>query len=127
MMLLTLAGRVGTVTATWHAEFKRYLLTVTTPTIMPSTVGPYDTYVLETPSLTEGPFRVVSYMYVQPHLPRTLSLFYIENTSVHRKVCRRICSRSRSRPSPSPGRTWGASGTIAAQRRQGYGCTAMDE
>ena len=66
MLLLTLAGRVGTVTATWHAEFERYLLTVTTPTIMPSTVGPYDTYVLETPSLTEGPFHVVSYMYVQP-------------------------------------------------------------
>ena len=60
--VLSWKGRVGTVTATWHAEFERYLITVTTPTIMPSTVGPYDTYVLETPSLTDGPFRVVSYM-----------------------------------------------------------------
>ena len=60
--VLSWMGRVGTVTATWHAEFARYLLTVTTPTVMPSTVGPYDTYVLETPSLTDGPFQLVSYM-----------------------------------------------------------------
>jgi hypothetical protein len=55
-------GHVGTVTATWHAEYRRYLVVVTTPTIMPSTDGPYDTYVLETPSLTAGPFHLVSYM-----------------------------------------------------------------
>ena len=54
-------GRVGTVTATWHAQMQRYLFAVTTPTTMPSTVGPYDTYVLEAPALT-GPFRLVSYM-----------------------------------------------------------------
>ena len=60
--VLSWKGRVGTVTATWHPEFKRYLVAVTTPTAMPSTVGPYDTYVLETPSLTDGPFRLVAYM-----------------------------------------------------------------
>ena len=55
-------GHVGTVTATWHAEYQRYLVVVTTPTVMPSTDGPYDTYVLETPNLTAGPYRLVSYM-----------------------------------------------------------------
>ena len=49
------------VTATWHPELKLYLFAVTTPTVLPSTVGPYDTYVLESPALT-GPFRLVSYM-----------------------------------------------------------------
>lgn len=55
-------GRVGTVTATWHPGLSRYLVAVTTPTVLPSTVGPYDTYILETPSLTAGPFSLVSYM-----------------------------------------------------------------
>ena len=40
----------------------RYLVTITTPTIMPSTVGPYDTYVLETPSLVDGAFKLVAYV-----------------------------------------------------------------
>lgn len=60
--ILTWQGRVGTVTATWHPELRRYLIVVTTPTVLPSTVGPYDTWVLEAPSLTAGPFSLVSYM-----------------------------------------------------------------
>jgi len=59
--ILTWEGRVGTVTATWHEELKRFLFAITTPTTLPSTVGPYDTWVLEAPTLT-GPFRLVSYM-----------------------------------------------------------------
>eukprot|EP01079_Euglenida_sp_SAG-EU17-18_P008161 gene8161-1458_t len=49
--ILTWKGRVGTVTATWHSGLSRFLIAVTTPTILPSTVGPYDTWILETPSL----------------------------------------------------------------------------
>lgn len=60
--ILTWMGRVGTVTATWHPLLQRFLIAVTTPTILPSTVGPYDTYVIEAPSLTAGPFKLVSYM-----------------------------------------------------------------
>ena len=59
--VLTWVGRVGTVTATWHPGLRRFLFAVTTPTTLPSTVGPYDTYVLEAPALT-GPFKLVSYM-----------------------------------------------------------------
>lgn len=44
MPIFSWKGRVGTVTATWHGELQRYLIVVTTPTFMPSTVGPYDTY-----------------------------------------------------------------------------------
>jgi len=53
--------KVGTVTATWHKGLGVYLLAVTTPTEMPSTVGAYDTYVLEAASLT-GPFKMVTYL-----------------------------------------------------------------
>lgn len=60
--ILTWIGRVGTVTATWHPTLKLYIIAITTPTVLPSTVGPYDTYILETPSLTRGPFSLVSYM-----------------------------------------------------------------
>lgn len=60
--ILSWPGRVGTVTATWHAGLGRYLLAITTPTTLPSTVGPYDTWVLEAPSLTTGEFSLVSYM-----------------------------------------------------------------
>ena len=34
---------------------------MTTPTVLPSTVGPYDTYILTAPSVV-GPFELVSYM-----------------------------------------------------------------
>lgn len=60
--ILAWAGRVGTVTATWHPGLARYLIAVTTPTVLPSTVGPYDTWILESPSLTAGPFSLVAYM-----------------------------------------------------------------
>jgi hypothetical protein len=60
--ILSWPGRVGTVTATWHPVLGRYLLVITTPTTLPSTVGPYDTWILESPSLTEGEFSLVSYM-----------------------------------------------------------------
>lgn len=59
--ILTWEGRVGTVTATWHPHLQRFLFAITTPTVLPSTVGPYDTWVLEAESL-QGPFKLVSYM-----------------------------------------------------------------
>jgi hypothetical protein len=59
--ILTWEGRVGTVTATWHPHLRRFLFAITTPTVLPSTVGPYDTWVLEAESL-QGPFKLVSYM-----------------------------------------------------------------
>ena len=81
--ILEWEGRVGTVTATYHPVqsladpppphthtfttcgreqvMRRYLFAITTPTVLPSTVGPYDTWVLEATSLT-GPFKLVSYM-----------------------------------------------------------------
>ena len=52
---------MGTVTATWHPTLKHFLFAITTPTVLPSTVGPYDTYVLESESLL-GPFKLVTYM-----------------------------------------------------------------
>ena len=42
--ILTWEGRVGTVTSTWHPGLKRFLFAITTPTVLPSTVGPYDTW-----------------------------------------------------------------------------------
>eukprot|EP00040_Diaphanoeca_grandis_P019493 m.102940 g.102940 ORF g.102940 m.102940 type:complete len:427 (-) comp27452_c0_seq1:54-1334(-) len=60
--VFTWKGRVGTVTATWNPFIKRYILCITTPSVLPSTVGPYDTYFLETPSLTDGPFSLISYL-----------------------------------------------------------------
>jgi hypothetical protein len=59
--ILTWKGRVGTVTATWHPQLSRFLFAITTPTVLPSTVGPYDTWILEAPTLT-GPFSLISYM-----------------------------------------------------------------
>eukprot|EP00041_Stephanoeca_diplocostata_P025376 m.661222 g.661222 ORF g.661222 m.661222 type:complete len:1283 (+) comp22735_c0_seq3:18-3866(+) len=60
--VFTWKGRVGTVTATWNKYSQRYILCITTPTVLPSTVSSYDTYFLETPSLTAGPFRLISYL-----------------------------------------------------------------
>eukprot|EP00941_MAST-03F_sp_MAST-3F-sp1_P001459 g1459.t1 len=56
-------GRVGTVTATWSQYFRKYIFAVTTPTVeaMPSTLGPYDTYILEADTL-HGPFSLISYL-----------------------------------------------------------------
>ena len=41
--------------------------------------------------------RMDAMTYGEPHFPRTLSLFYMENTSVHRKVCRRMVRVARVR------------------------------
>ena len=60
--ILTWKGRVGTVTATWHPVLKRFLVAITTPTVLPSTVGPYDTWVLEAASLTASSFKLVAYL-----------------------------------------------------------------
>jgi hypothetical protein len=71
--IFTWRGRVGTVTATWHPTLKLYLFAVTTPTTLPSTVGPYDTYVLEAPSLT-GPFKLVTCKYHVVRTPQHLAV-----------------------------------------------------
>ena len=53
-------GRVGAVTATWEPFREVYLFCVTAPAVSPSAIsGPYDTVILEAPSLT-GPFSTVS-------------------------------------------------------------------
>ena len=60
--VFTWPGRVGAVTATWHPALHRYFFCVTAPTQHAwNNEGPFDTYILEAPSLTGG-FQHVSYM-----------------------------------------------------------------
>ena len=85
-------GRVGTVTATWHPAMERFLIAVTTPTFLPSTVGPYDTYVLETKSLTAGPFKVLPpSLSLSVSLPLPLSLSHCASHCVCVCVCVCVC------------------------------------
>ena len=60
--VLTWRGRVGAVTASWHPGIERYLMTITAPTVTPSSIpGPYDTFIVEAPALA-GPWSLVTYM-----------------------------------------------------------------
>jgi hypothetical protein len=58
--LFTWLNHTGVVTMTWVPALQRYLMCVGTPTDSPSMVGPFDFYMLESPTLT-GPFSLVSY------------------------------------------------------------------
>jgi len=53
-------NRTGVVTMTWNQVLKCYLMVITTPHTTPFTVKEFDTYILESPTLT-GPFSLVSY------------------------------------------------------------------
>lgn len=52
--------RTGVVTLSYHAALGKYVLVVSTPTIAPSTEGTFDTYYLESDSLT-GPWGLIAY------------------------------------------------------------------
>ena len=53
--------RTGVVTMSFHPALQKYILVVSTPTVSPSTVGNFDTYMLESDDLT-GPWAYVTYM-----------------------------------------------------------------
>jgi hypothetical protein len=53
--------RTGVVTMSFHPALQKYILVVSTPTVSPSTVKDFDTYMLESDDLT-GPWAYVTYM-----------------------------------------------------------------
>ena len=54
-------GRTGVVTVSWHSALQKHLMLVSTPRNGCSTVGDFDTYMLEADLLT-GPYKLVTYM-----------------------------------------------------------------
>ena len=59
--LLTWNNHTGVVTMTYVAALKKYVTCISTPTFSPYTVKQFDTYFLESDSLT-GPFRLIEYL-----------------------------------------------------------------
>ncbi len=59
--LIVWPTRTGVVTMSFHPVLAKYILIVSTPTISPSTEGTFDTYVLESDSMT-GPWARVAYI-----------------------------------------------------------------
>ena len=59
--LLRWDTRMGVTTMTWVPALGKFLVCVGTPSVSPSMVGPFDTYILEGDTLT-GPFSLVAYM-----------------------------------------------------------------
>ena len=51
----------GVTTMSFHPALRKYIVVVSTPSVSPSCVGPFDTYFLEGDSVT-GPWSYVSYM-----------------------------------------------------------------
>ena len=82
-------GKTGVVTMSWHSALKKYIVVISTPSSGCSTVGNFDTYFLESDSMT-GPFSYVSY----------LSAFgpeaYFVHVSARARACARACTRSRA-------------------------------
>jgi hypothetical protein len=54
-------NRTGVVTMSWHPALSKYIMVVSTPTTGCSTVGNFDTYFLESDTMT-GPWALVSYL-----------------------------------------------------------------
>lgn len=54
-------GRTGVVTLSYHPALGKYVMVVSTPTSGDSTVGNFDTYFLESDSMT-GPWAMISYL-----------------------------------------------------------------
>ena len=59
--LFTWDNHTGVVTLTYFPAMKKFIMVVSTPTYSPYTVLQFDTYLLESDSLT-GPFSYVTYM-----------------------------------------------------------------
>jgi len=59
--ILTWANTTGVTTMTYLPAVKKYILCISTPTFSPFTERQFDTYLLESSSLT-GPFSMVTYM-----------------------------------------------------------------
>ena len=59
--LLVWPGRTGVVTLSWHPTLGKYVMVVSTPSKGCSTVGDFDTYFLESDTMT-GPWALVSYI-----------------------------------------------------------------
>lgn len=59
--LISWANRTGVTTMTYIPAVKRYIVCISTPTFSPFTEKQFDTYFLESESIT-GPFRYISYM-----------------------------------------------------------------
>ena len=59
--LVVWMNNTGVVTMSWHPTLSKYILVISTPSVSPSCVGNFDTYFLESDSMT-GPWAYVSYM-----------------------------------------------------------------
>jgi len=59
--LIVWMNNTGVVTMSWHPTIAKFILVVSTPSVSPSCVGNFDTYFLESDSMT-GPWAYVSYM-----------------------------------------------------------------
>ena len=59
--LVVWMNNTGVVTMSWHPTISKYILVISTPSVSPSCVGNFDTYFLESDSMT-GPWAYVSYM-----------------------------------------------------------------
>ena len=59
--LVVWMNNTGVVTMSWHPAISKYILVISTPSVSPSCVGNFDTYFLESDSMT-GPWSYVSYM-----------------------------------------------------------------
>jgi hypothetical protein len=54
-------GRTGVVTLSWVPALSKFIMVISTPSFGCSTVGNFDTYMLESDAMT-GPFALVSYL-----------------------------------------------------------------
>lgn len=59
--LIVWMGNTGVTTMSFHPTLQKYIMVVSTPSVSPSCVGPFDTYFLESSDVT-GPWSYVSYM-----------------------------------------------------------------
>jgi len=53
--------RGGVTTMSYHPVLKKYIMVISTPTVSPSMVGPFDTYFLESDYIT-GPWSYIAYI-----------------------------------------------------------------
>jgi hypothetical protein len=53
--------RGGVTTMSYHPTLQKYIMVVSTPTVSPSMVGPFDTYFLESSDIT-GPWSYIAYI-----------------------------------------------------------------
>jgi hypothetical protein len=83
--------RGGVTTMSYHPALAKYIMVISTPTVSPSMVGPFDTYFLESDDMT-GPWAYVAY------IPQ----FGPEAYFVHMCVAGRARERQPPPPPPPP-------------------------